>query len=236
MQSGKSIVNLPLLIGVVLSVAIHVMALYSRGIYTPPKVKMEAGRTVVQLTLIPSAASQAAAPEPPPPEPVEEPKPEPEVTLPIEPAPAPVPEPVVAPKPEPAQEPAPEPRPQETLTPEPAPPPIQEAATVNSIEQNATMLEDKGVATEAAASTAIQPKYPRISQRRNEQGDVTLLVQVLASGKPGTVRVAKSSGHKRLDEAALKAVEKATFEPARKFGQAVDSETEITITFKLTDE
>ena len=218
MQSGKSIVNLPLVIGTVLSVALHVMALYSQGIYPPPKVKMEAGRTVVQLTLVPTAASPAAAPEPPPPEPMEEPqeepKPEPVAAAPAKPMPTPIPESVPEPKPE----------------------PVQEDPAVNSIEQNSTVVEDKGVTTVAVARTAIRPKYPRISQRRNEEGDVTLHVDVLASGKPGTVRVAGSSGYKRLDEAALEAVEKATFEPARKFGQAVDSETEITITFKLTDE
>ena len=225
MQSGKSIINLPLVIGIAFSVALHVMALYSRGIYTPPEVKLESGRTVVQLTLVPTAASQTTPPEPPPPEPAESPKEEPK---PADPIPTPEPEPVAAPRPKPAKE--------MVQEPEPEPEPAQETTVVDAMEQNSTVVEDKGVTTVAVARTAIRPKYPRISQRRNEEGDVTLHVDVLASGKPGAVRVVESSGHKRLDEAALEAVQKATFEPARKFGQAVGSETEITITFKLTDE
>lgn len=56
--------NVPLLAGSVMSIALHVAALYSKSIYTPPEPRMESGRTVLRLTLTPSIASRAAAPEP----------------------------------------------------------------------------------------------------------------------------------------------------------------------------
>lgn len=220
MHTRNSIVNAPLLIGIVLSIALHGAALYSKGIYTQPQPKLESGKTVVQLTLIPTIASRAASSETEKtaiePEKVIAPTPEKLVPKPIS-----VPEPIAEPPSEPVVENIPEPQPQETS---------------DSIEQNASLIEDKGVSTEASSSSPISPKYPRRSQRKNEEGLVTLSVRVLASGKTGDIRIIQSSGHKRLDEAAVKAVERASFEPARKFGHAVESEKEFTFTFNLTDE
>ena len=237
MQTGKSIINLPLLICIALSIAIHVMALYSHGFDVPASIELDPGKTVVQLTLLPTVASQAAEPEPPPPEP------EPIPLKPVEPIPAPIPEPVAKPEPviEPPPEPVAEPRQIAEPTPEPSPPepiinPEAEKTAVDSVEQNSTLITEKGVSTQAVSTRPIQPQYPRISQRRNEEGNVVLAIEVKASGRPGKISVAQSSGYKRLDDAAVKAVQRATFTPARKFGRPVDSQTEITITFKLTDE
>ena len=68
----------------VLSIAIHVAALYSKSMYTPPEPRLEAGRTVLQLTLLPSMASQAAVPAP---------------AVESESLPTPVPQPVAIPQP-----------------------------------------------------------------------------------------------------------------------------------------
>lgn len=56
-----------MVIGTVFSIVVHAAALYCRGIYTPPEPLMEAGRTVVHLTLMPTVASP----------------PEPEIPLPV---------------------------------------------------------------------------------------------------------------------------------------------------------
>jgi protein TonB len=223
----NSIINGPLLIGIVLSIAIHGAALYSQGLYTPPRPSMQAGRTVVHLTLVPSRASRAAAaeeqPEPQPPEPVE----------PLEEAPADIPVDLrVEPAPNPIVpvEPVVEPRP------EPDPKTEEQTASADSIEQDASMIEDKGVTAEARTATAITPVYPRISRRRGEEGTVTLTIQVRADGTAGQIRIVESSGHRRLDEAAVKAAEKAVFTPAMQLGRAVDSETELSFTFQLTDD
>ncbi|MCF7818435.1 MAG: energy transducer TonB [Kiritimatiellales bacterium] len=208
MRKRHSIINAPLLIGIVLSIALHVAALYSKGIYTPPKPKMDQGKTVVHLTLMPSAASQAAAPES-------------DVEQAFQPAlPA---EPVAAPEPEP------QPQPEPPQTPSPTP-------QTSSPEQDATLTEDKGVTAEAQTLSSVRPTYPKISRRRGEEGTVVLSIEVLATGKAGQISIIQSRGYARLDDAALKAAQQTTFIPATQFGRNIATATELTFTFRLTDE
>lgn len=205
MYKRKSIVSVPMLIGIVLSIALHGAALFNRGIYTPPLPTLEKGRTVVHLTLAPSLASQAATPEPPAEKQVKEPS--------ETPAPIPVPIPVV--------------RPTEPL-------PALETSAVDSPEQDASLQEDKGITSEAALAGSFRPPYPRISKKRGETGTVTLSILVRPDGSVGQVSMIQSSGYRRLDEAALKAARKTTFTPAMRFGRAMESETELSFTFRLT--
>jgi len=79
------------------------------------------------------------------------------------------------------------------------------------------------------------PAYPWISRNRGEQGRVILDVEVTAEGRARAVRVKRSSGSKRLDEAALAAVRDWRFAPARRGGQAVPGRIDVPITFRLTD-
>ena len=226
MQKRNSIVNIPLVGGVVLSIAVHATALYSRGIYTPAEPQLDAGRTVVKLTLIPSMASQAAPPEPiVEPEPVQEPQPEPElIVVPVAPIPAslpdPTPEPIVKKEVEPESEAIVDPIPEQ----------------VESKEQIGTIIEDKGVITDARPANGIVASYPRISQRRGEEGTVVLSIQVMQNGRAGKVSIIESSGSKRLDEAAIKAAKKSTYKPAEQFGRPIESTLIQPLTFKLTQQ
>ena len=222
MQNGKSIVSLPLAIGMVLSIALHGMALYSRDIHLPAEPAMESGRTVVRLMLVPSIARVAKT-----------------ESLPTEPVliePSPIERAKVEPTPiEPAKvelKPADKPLAKTTVSDQV----VSEPSAVDSVERDSSLMEDQGVITEATASGIITPDYPRISRRRGEEGAVTLSIQVLANGKAGDARVMQSSGYHRLDEAALDAATKASFEPARRFGHALESETTLTFTFQLTNE
>jgi len=213
----NSIVNIPLLIGIVLSIALHVAALYSRGIYTPHKPILEQGRTVVHLTLVPSIARQAAVPEPPIEKPIEQPIEDvvaEAVPVPVEKRVEQPPDPLLKPEPEHIAE-----------TPEKA-----------SEEQDASLIEEKGVIAEAQAFKAVSPTYPRISRRRGEEGTVSLSIEVLKSGKAGKISVIQSSGHKRLDESALQAASKTEFIPATQFGKKIDSIMTLSYTFCLSDE
>ena len=92
-----------------------------------------------------------------------------------------------------------------------------------------------GVQTEAKAVGQVNPVYPRYSRRHEEEGAVTILVEILASGKLGHVKVLRSSGYSRLDRAALDAVKKARFTPARKGNQPITTTRSISFTFRLTD-
>jgi protein TonB len=212
-QKRNTIANIPLIGGIALSVALHAAALYSRGFQSPAKPQLETGRTVVQLTLIPSIQNKVV-------DPVSQPKPEPLPEPKVEPTPTPIPEPVAEPPPEPTSEPIPE------TVPEPA----VEAST----EQIASPLEDKGVQISAAPVSGIRATYPRSSQKRGHQGTVTLAIQVLPNGKAGKVNVITSSGFSRLDEAAVDAAKAAKYIPAQQFGRSVESELIQPVTFKLT--
>ena len=224
MQKRNSIINIPLVGGIVLSIALHAAALYSRGIYTPAELKQNAGQTVVQLTLIPSISSQPAPVEPIV-EPVQKPqmKPEP-VVIPVAPVPIPVPHPTPEPIIEKNVASIPEPEPEIEPRPEP----------VESKEQIGTIIEDKGVISDAQPSRQINPAYPRSSHKRGHQGTVVLSIQVLENGKAGQVTVLSSSEFKRLDEAAVKAAQAADYIPRKQFGRNVESKLIQPFTFELT--
>lgn len=218
-------INLRILIGFVLSIAIHVAALYGKGIYTPPKVSMEQGRTVVQLTLMPSVASPTAAPEPQneaPTEPQEE-----------------AAEPLIGTRVEPQQveqAPLPAHQAEPAIKPEPELEAVAETAAADSAEQNASLIAEKGVTAEAEPAQAVHPTYPRVSQRHGEEGTVSLSIQVHSNGQAGEVSVLQSSGYRRLDDAAIKAVRATTFTPARHLERNIDSTIELSFTFQLTDD
>lgn len=80
----------------------------------------------------------------------------------------------------------------------------------------------------------MEPSYPPTSKRLGEQGRVVLLVHVMRNGKASEVKLARSSGFERLDEAAIAHVQRAwRFVPARSGSDTVDSWGEFAVTFRL---
>ena len=77
------------------------------------------------------------------------------------------------------------------------------------------------------------PGYPSMSRRLGEQGKVLLRVLVNGQGFPDKVVVNKSSGFARLDNAALQAVERWKFVPARQGTQAVIAWVIVPVSFIL---
>lgn len=77
------------------------------------------------------------------------------------------------------------------------------------------------------------PRYPLESRRKKEQGVVELLVIVGPDGRVETITVNGSSGHSRLDEAALKAVRRWRWEPTLRGGTAVRVRGIVEIPFVL---
>lgn len=57
------------------------------------------------------------------------------------------------------------------------------------------------------------PAYPAMSRKLREEGSVDLAIDVANNGRLRDVRIVASSGHARLDEAALAAVRGWTFRP-----------------------
>lgn len=77
------------------------------------------------------------------------------------------------------------------------------------------------------------PAYPSISRRMREEGLVVLKVKVRADGTADAVLVQHPSGSARLDEAALAAVRRWKFVPAKRGDQAIESWVLVPIEFEL---
>jgi len=77
-----------------------------------------------------------------------------------------------------------------------------------------------------------EPKYSKEARKEKFQGTCVLWVVVGTDGKPHDIRVKRTLGH-GLDEEAIKAVKKWTFEPARKDGQPVAAQVNVVVTFRL---
>ncbi|WP_414899933.1 energy transducer TonB [Sphingomonas flavalba] len=78
------------------------------------------------------------------------------------------------------------------------------------------------------------PRYPRESRRRREQGTVLLALVLGVDGSVTEIRVARSSGFARLDEAALDAVRRWRWSPTVRNGVAVPIRGTVEIPFVLT--
>ena len=205
-----------------------------------------AGWAMLQVPAVREALTEAApifvslvAPEakPLPPEPPPPPRPQPpQPTQKLPPPPAPLiaapplalpapaafvapPPPEVAPIPEPPAPPvvvvvqAPPPAPAPPAPPPPAPKTIPASAVQYLV---APVVE-----------------YPRLSRRGREEGRVMLRVWIDEAGVPRTVQVSQSSGHARLDEAAVAAVQKARFKPYSENGQPTPGWAYTPIEFDL---
>jgi protein TonB len=79
------------------------------------------------------------------------------------------------------------------------------------------------------------PVYPRLARERGYEGTVLLEIDVLVSGRPGTVQVRHSSGYPLLDDAAVQAVRRWTFRPAQRGYTPVSLTVELPIRFRLVD-
>ena len=77
------------------------------------------------------------------------------------------------------------------------------------------------------------PEYPPLARRRGLEGTVFLSVAVCAEGRPTQLEVRTTSGSAHLDRAALDAVRRWRFVPARAGGQAVASRIVVPIVFRL---
>jgi protein TonB len=90
--------------------------------------------------------------------------------------------------------------------------------------------------TQGRGARITQPEYPPASRRAGEEGTVTLAVLVLENGRAGEIKVAKSSGFPKLDEAAVKEVQRNwRFVPGKEDGKPVSMWHTFAVTFRLTD-
>ncbi|HEY0720133.1 MAG TPA: energy transducer TonB [Gammaproteobacteria bacterium] len=79
-----------------------------------------------------------------------------------------------------------------------------------------------------------QPRYPLAARRRGIEGTVLIRAQIREDGHCHQVNLSRGSGHALLDQAALEAVKRWRFVPARRGTQSVSAWVVVPITFRLT--
>jgi len=99
----------------------------------------------------------------------------------------------------------------------------------------APVVEEKITAARADAGYLNNPtpEYPAIALRQGWHGTVQLRVLVQPDGRPGTIALEKSSGKKILDDAALAAVQKWKFVPAKRGEQPIEGWVSFPIEFNI---
>jgi len=78
-----------------------------------------------------------------------------------------------------------------------------------------------------------KPEYPESARRAGIQGVTRLRFEVLATGEVGRVLVDESAGSAELDRAAIEAVKRWRFEPARRDEQPVTAWVTLPVRFEL---
>lgn len=96
--------------------------------------------------------------------------------------------------------------------------------------------EPKGVSRPPQVLNWTKPPYPEQARQQGVEGTVVVHVTVNASGEPSRVRVARSSGHSGLDEAAVAQVRRAQFSPALEEGKPVSMRISFKVRFRLVNE
>ena len=114
--------------------------------------------------------------------------------------------------------------------------PVEEAPPVDVPAENAITASAEPASppsVDLAVRQSPQPAYPPQSRRLNEEGVVALAVLVDEQGRPMEVRVSKSSGFPRLDQAAIEGLRKWRFQAAMQQGVASRAWTTVRVRFRL---
>lgn len=224
-----------------MALLLHALVLWGMTQVYQPWQRLDFGSPLmVRVIVAPPAPKPVAPPPAPKVEPTSKPEPQPRV----KPEPVKRPEPEEKPlitqrRPEPvAMEPAPPPpkpqppqvKPRPTLPIEPKPQPPR-AAPVAEKARPAPVTPPNIM---AAYQNNPPPLYPMRSRYLGEQGNVLLRVHITADGHVDELTVRRSSGHKRLDEAALEAVREWRFAPARRGEKPVAAWVLVPIYFRLS--
>ena len=115
----------------------------------------------------------------------------------------------------------------------------------SQIQKNNTATQDskeiiadvkiKGVTMGAMVKNVFKPSYPSSCKRQGHEGITVLKVTILSKGKCGSLEIIKSAGCESLDKAAIKALKKAKYIPAKRLGVPFTTTKKIAFNFKLED-
>lgn len=227
LKSVKGLQSSAKLSGIAVALALHVIVIALLLTLEPVRSAITAAMPITVSLISPPkpAVEPEVKPKPLPPKPrqrVERPKPVPKP-------------PVITATPEsPAKYVAPPPPPDPLPPIEVAPPPVAAApAPASVVASSAPPLPVTPPSFNAAYLNNPAPAYPSLSRRMGEEGSVVVRVFVSEDGKAAQVQLKTSSRHSRLDEAALEAVRRWRFVPARRGDTAVSAWVLVPISFSL---
>ena len=127
------------------------------------------------------------------------------------------------------EKPKPQPKPKPKAESKPKPKPKAGAESNRAVQQAKAVYSE----TDVSVLSKPMPGYPRSALQRRMQGTVQVLIQVSAQGVPQSVKIARSSGHQLLDNAAEKAAMKVRLKPVKINGVATPINVTISYQFKL---
>ncbi|MBE7417274.1 MAG: TonB family protein [Ideonella sp.] len=199
------------------AVALHAAGAWALLQLEPVRQTLGEVAPIVVDWIAPPEPPAPAAPPPPKPQPIRKLQPKPVIVS--EPAPTPEPPAFVAP-PAPPPEPvaaAPEPVAMVAAAPAPPSPPAPPTIAITAVEY----------------LTPPVLTYPAAARRAREQGQVHVRVLVDARGTPQQTTLIRSSGHARLDEAALATVRRTRFKPYTENGLPLPFWVVMPLVFEL---
>ncbi|MBC8553300.1 MAG: energy transducer TonB [Candidatus Brocadiales bacterium] len=96
-------------------------------------------------------------------------------------------------------------------------------------------IKTKGVTMGALVKNVFKPSYPSSCKRQGHEGTTVLAVTILSKGKCGSIEIIQSAGCESLDKAAIMALKKAKYIPAKRLGVPFTTIKKIAFNFKLED-
>ena len=227
-----------LIITLLVSIAAHVAAVIALANQEPESRTINMGSIQAPVSLSFSTVTQPKVEETVV---KEEPAPEPEVEV------AQKPEPEAKPilkkkekKKEPEKKPEPK-KPEPEVVEKPKPVEKKQEAVEPMKERSVTkeslapgVSDEPVMVTDPSILRSVEPRYPKLAQRRNQQGIVMLDVIVDERGSPMTINILESSGYPILDKAAIDAVKRWSFKPEQRNSQFVKSRVHIPVAFEIS--
>jgi TonB family protein len=117
-----------------------------------------------------------------------------------------------------------------TTTPQPSPAPNTEPSTSNV---QPPPPKPRGESRAPSVAEQTKPIYPQDARDDGTEGTAVILALISPEGKVTDTRLEKSSGDRRLDQAAVDAVLKWTYNPCLKDGAPVKSSVRVRVEFRL---
>lgn len=108
-----------------------------------------------------------------------------------------------------------------------APPAAADAGLDDASPSAATVVSD----SQPVPVHSPQPAYPARALRRGTSGEVLVRALVGVDGRPRQVEVARSSSHRALDQAAVRAIRSWRFQPAMRAGEPVAQTVHVPVAF-----